>query len=113
MQSFINSGLLERLRRFQKENPGRNFVMVVETTFQRRKLTSESPAVTIAGSASTRNRGEKIMPDPTYNKVEIFAKPIWKAAWLMSEHLNDSAPLGWSRYIPVAETLQREGLINE
>jgi hypothetical protein len=48
------------------------------------------------------------MSDPTYITAEIEANPIWRAAFVMSEHLNDNAPIGWSRYIPVAESLARQ-----
>ena len=40
-------------------------------------------------------------------KEEIDADPIWKLAFLMSEIDNDLAPIGWSRYIHLAENLQR------
>ncbi len=43
------------------------------------------------------------MNDPTYNRKEIDKHLIWKMAFIMSECLNDNAPLGWSKYIYVAE----------
>ena len=38
------------------------------------------------------------MNDPTYNKTEIDANPIWKLAFWMSEVDNDNAPIGWYKY---------------
>jgi hypothetical protein len=46
------------------------------------------------------------MSDPTYVKAEIDANPIWRTAFWLSEIHNDGAPIGWSRYIPIAESLQ-------
>lgn len=43
--------------------------------------------------------------DPTYVKAEIDANPAWKLAWRLSEVDNDNAPIGWSRYIPLASWL--------
>jgi hypothetical protein len=43
--------------------------------------------------------------DPTYKKAEIEANPKWHLAWVLSEIQNDSAPIGWSRYIWIAECL--------
>lgn len=40
--------------------------------------------------------------DPTYAKAEIDADPAWRLAWRLSEVDNDDAPIGWSRYIPLA-----------
>lgn len=45
------------------------------------------------------------MNDPTYIKAEIEANLLWHLAWVMSELRNDSAPIGWSRYLPDAEEL--------
>jgi len=42
------------------------------------------------------------MSDPTYIKDEIDANPIWKAAFIMSEIMNDNAPIGWGKYIDAA-----------
>lgn len=47
------------------------------------------------------------MNDPTYDTDEIKANPVWFAAWILSECLNDRAPLGWGKYIWVAESLAR------
>jgi hypothetical protein len=44
-----------------------------------------------------------MMSDPTYNRLAIDANPIWKIAFMMSEMLNDNAPLGWGRYIDTAK----------
>lgn len=43
--------------------------------------------------------------DPTYLKSEIDKNPVWALAHLMSELDNDNAPIGWSRYIPLAQSL--------
>ncbi len=45
------------------------------------------------------------MNDPTYNREEIKKKPEWELAFVLSEIQNDTAPLGWGRYIFVAECL--------
>ena len=45
------------------------------------------------------------MSDPTYVKEEIDANPEWKLAFLLSEIMNDGAPLGWSKYIWIAKCL--------
>ena len=41
--------------------------------------------------------------DPTYDKKEIERRLDWKLAFLLSELANDDAPMGWSRYIPIAQ----------
>ena len=51
--------------------------------------------------------------DPTYDVEEIKKNPVWHAAWTMSECLNDQAPLGWSRYVWVAEALMNSGVLRE
>lgn len=45
------------------------------------------------------------MQDRTYNRNEIDANPVWELAFTISEIHNDNAPIGWSRYIPLAESL--------
>lgn len=45
------------------------------------------------------------MNDPTYVQSEIDANPVWQLAFSLSEIQNDHAPLGWGRYIYVAECL--------
>ena len=45
--------------------------------------------------------------DPTYVMDEITANPEWKLAFLISEVLNDHAPLGWSKYIHTAKVIGR------
>lgn len=45
------------------------------------------------------------MADPTYVRAEIDANPAWQLAFSLSEIQNDNAPLGWGRYILVAECL--------
>ena len=45
------------------------------------------------------------MTDPTYNKEEIAKKPEWYLAWVLSEIMNGSAPIGWGRYIGAAQCL--------
>jgi len=52
--------------------------------------------------------------DPTYVKKDIEADPVWKLAHWMSEIDNDMAPIGWSRYIPLASSiLQKFDLIEK
>jgi hypothetical protein len=43
--------------------------------------------------------------DPTYKRDEIDKNPVWRLAFVLSEIMNDGAPLGWSKYIWVAECL--------
>lgn len=45
------------------------------------------------------------MSDPTYEKQQINANPIWRFAFLLSEIDNDNAPLGWGKYIWRAECI--------
>jgi len=45
------------------------------------------------------------MNDPTYNREAIRANPEWDLAFILSEIMNDAAPLGWSKYIPTAQCL--------
>ena len=45
------------------------------------------------------------LPDPTYDKKEIEKDPVWKLAFWMSEVHNDNAPIGWSKYISLADYL--------
>lgn len=46
--------------------------------------------------------------DPTYDRAAIDADPAWRLAFILSELLNDNAPIGWGRYILAAETLLGE-----
>jgi hypothetical protein len=45
------------------------------------------------------------MNDPTYVKAEIDKNPVWELAFTLSEIKNDNAPIGWSKYIFLAECL--------
>ena len=45
------------------------------------------------------------MTDPTYNREEIAKNPKWNIAFILSEHLSDDAPIGWSKYIGLAEEI--------
>lgn len=45
------------------------------------------------------------MSDPTYNIEQIRSKPEWHLAWVLSEIMNDRAPIGWGSYIFAAECL--------
>ncbi len=47
-------------------------------------------------------------PDPTYDRAAINANPIWRTAFVISECLNDNAPLGWGRYIWIAEAIAKD-----
>lgn len=48
------------------------------------------------------------MTDLTYVKEEIESREDWRVAWVLSEILNDAAPIGWSRYIGAAQCLLAE-----
>lgn len=41
--------------------------------------------------------------DPTYDKELIRHNGEWGIAFIISEMVNDNAPIGWSRYIPLAK----------
>lgn len=43
------------------------------------------------------------MNDPTYVKAEIEKNPVWELAFTLSEIMNDTAPIGWGKYIFTAE----------
>jgi hypothetical protein len=45
------------------------------------------------------------MADPTYDTKAINANPLWELAFSLSEIQNDLAPIGWSRYISIAQCL--------
>ena len=45
------------------------------------------------------------MSDPTYDRKQIDANPVWQLAFLLSEIQNDNAPLGWGKFIWPAECL--------
>ena len=45
------------------------------------------------------------MNDPTYDRKEIDVNPVWRLAFVLSEIMNDNAPIGWGRYIYPAECL--------
>lgn len=49
--------------------------------------------------------------DPTYDKDEIESNAVWHAAWVLSENFNDNAPIGWGKYIKVADAIDRAGLL--
>ena len=49
------------------------------------------------------------MNDPTYVDDLINANPAWKLAFFISEIENASAPIGWGRYIYLAESLIAKG----
>jgi hypothetical protein len=48
------------------------------------------------------------LSDPTYDKRIIKEDIVWHLAFMLSEMYNDSAPMGWSAYIPYAKTLCEE-----
>lgn len=52
------------------------------------------------------------MRDPTYVKDEIDANITWKLAYQIGEHENDTQPLGWGKYIPLAESIIAEFDVN-
>lgn len=43
------------------------------------------------------------MPDPTYDQEKLNCNGVWHIAFIISEMVNDGAPIGWSKYIPIAE----------
>lgn len=45
------------------------------------------------------------MEDPTYVKKEIDENPEWELAFALSEMQNDNAPIGWARYITLANMI--------
>jgi len=50
----------------------------------------------------------KDMVDPTYDKNEIAANPIWDLAFKLYEQHNDNSPIGWGDYIPEANKIISE-----
>lgn len=46
-----------------------------------------------------------MLNDPTYQKDLIETNPTWELAFTISEIENDNAPIGWCKYIPLAECL--------
>lgn len=44
--------------------------------------------------------------DPTFNLEVINADPDMELAFCMSELENDNAPIGWSKYLPLAKMLR-------
>lgn len=48
------------------------------------------------------------MNDPTYDKRDIEANFTWRIAFMLSEYYNDNAPIGWGKYIPIAERAVKE-----
>lgn len=47
------------------------------------------------------------MGDPTYERDKIEANDAWRIAFVISECINDSAPIGWGKYIWIAEAILR------
>jgi hypothetical protein len=43
------------------------------------------------------------MKDPTYKMDEIEGDGVWHIAFILSELWNHSAPIGWGKFIPLAE----------
>lgn len=43
------------------------------------------------------------MADPTYEKNRIEGDGTWHIAYILSELVNDNAPIGWGKFIPIAE----------
>lgn len=46
------------------------------------------------------------MADPTYELDKIKADKVWHTAYVLSEHLNDNAPIGWFDYIDTARAIK-------
>ncbi len=53
-------------------------------------------------SMSPEEARRAMQHDPTYVMSEIEANPIWKEAYRLSDLYNDTAPIGWGKYIPQA-----------
>lgn len=45
------------------------------------------------------------MNDPTYDKEAIKARLEWDLAWVLSQIIDDNAPIGWSKHIFTAKCL--------
>lgn len=43
--------------------------------------------------------------DPTYDKEQIRCNGEWGIAFIISEMVNNNAPIGWSKYIPLAKEM--------
>ena len=52
---------------------------------------------------------QEMMNDPTYILSEIDGNPEWALAFVLSEILNDDAPIGWSLYCGAARCLLDAG----
>jgi len=54
-----------------------------------------------------------MVSDPTYVEKEIETRPEWELAFFMSEIDNDNAPIGWSKYVPIAEGILNKYYLKE
>lgn len=45
------------------------------------------------------------MTDPTYDEEQIQRNQVWQLAFSLSEIQNMMAPIGWGKYIWIAECL--------
>lgn len=46
------------------------------------------------------------MNNETYDRSIISRNPVWATAFIISECINELAPLGWSKYIWIAEEIE-------
>lgn len=51
--------------------------------------------------------------DPTYDRDQIRMNGTWGIAFIISEMVNDGAPIGWGRYIPLAEEVLKKAQAEE
>lgn len=54
------------------------------------------------------------MPTPPMmpSKEDLMFNGTWHIAYILSEMVNDQAPIGWSTYIPLAERTIEEARSN-
>ena len=46
--------------------------------------------------------------DPAVSKEQIESDPEYHIAWILSEHYNDSTPIGLCRYLGAARSILRK-----
>ena len=50
------------------------------------------------------------MADPTYSMGEIESNGTLHIAYILSELVNDNSPIGWGKFIPIAEKAVTEAI---
>lgn len=55
------------------------------------------------------------MPKPPLMPMmsDLDRNGVWQIAFTLSEMVNDNAPIGWDRYIPLAERAIKEAREND